>query len=153
MPTDPTPSIKTLVIRPHHTALCVDDFERARQFFVDFLGFTVEGEAGYRDESALGIVTALPGAAISWAMLCLGHYRLELFKYHRPVGSKTGLQQCDSGYTHMAFEVSDVDAVYQQVIAAGYRTTSPPISLRPGYSRLIYVHAPENAVIEFIQYL
>ena len=87
------------------------------------------------------------------AMLRLGSYRIELFKYLSPASDRAPQRQCDQGYTHIAFEVSDVDAIHARLIEAGYRTTTPPISLRPGYSKLVYAYAPENAVIEFIQFL
>ena len=146
-------SARELIVRAHHTALCVNDFDAAKLFFTDFVGMELEWEFDRRDEAALSQVTELPGAAASMAMLRLGDYRLELFKYHCPESHRAPQLQCDQGYTHMAFEVSDVDAIHARLLEAGYRTSTPPVSLRPGYSKLVYAYAPENAVIEFIEFL
>lgn len=145
-------SVSDLVRRAHHTALCVEDFAAARDFFVDILGFTVEGEMDQRQEPGLAAVVALPGAVIRWGMLMRDHYRIELFKYYQPAGRKDPVRQCDLGYTHMAFEVTDVEAAYARLTGAGYRTTCPPQKLRGGRTKVIYLLAPENNVVELIEF-
>lgn len=139
------------MLRPHHLALCVDDFDRALRFYVNFLGFEMEGEMDQRDEAPLGEVVGLPGAVIRWAMLHHGSFRVELFKYYKPEGRKQPCRQCDVGYTHMAMEVANVDSVYEQAMAAGYQALSSPRSLRGGRSRVFYLCEPEGLVTEFIQ--
>lgn len=137
----------------HHTAICVNDFERAKAFYIDFLGFTLEGEMDHRDEPALGEVVGLPGAVIRWAMLAhSSNHRIELFKYYTPQGETQARRQCDFGYSHFAFTVADVDAVYEQVLQAGYQTVSPPRVLRNGRSKALYVMEPEGAITEFVQF-
>lgn len=145
-------TLHSALLQIHHTALCVNDFERAKAFYVDFLGFTLEGEMDHRGEPALSEVVGLPGTVIRWAMLAHGTHRLELFKYYAPQGETQARRQCDFGYSHMAFIVDDVDAVYQQVIGAGYAVNSPPRRLRGGRTKVFYVREPENAVTEFMQF-
>lgn len=144
--------IADLIKFAHHTAICVDDFDAAKQFYLDILGFEVEGEMDQRSEPALGRVVGLPGAVVRWAMLKRDAYRVEVFKYYTPQGRKVPNQQCDSGYTHMAFEVSDLDECYRRVIAAGFKTTTEPQELRGGYAKVIYVLAPEGNVTELLQF-
>lgn len=139
------------ILEAHHTAICVNDFDRALRFYVDFLGFEVEGDMDHRDETAIGTVTGLPGAVVHWAMLRRGKYRVELFHYYAPKGESRAREQCDFGYNHMAFEVADVDAVYDQVRAAGYETTSSPQVMRGGRTKVFYTREPEGAITEFIQ--
>jgi catechol 2,3-dioxygenase-like lactoylglutathione lyase family enzyme len=136
----------------HHTALCVNDFERAKAFYLDFLGFELEDEMDQRGEVALGEVVGLPGAVIRWAMLKHGGHRIELFKYYTPQGDTVARRQCDFGYSHLAFVVDNVDAVYEQVKRAGYATVSPPRVLRGGRSKAFYVREPEEAITEFVQF-
>lgn len=145
-------AIKDSLLKPHHTAVCVTDFERAKRFYVDFLGFELEGELDHRDEAGLGVVTGLPGAVIRWAMLVHGEHRIELFKYYSPAGDNRPPQQCDLGYSHFAFLVDDVDAVYEQVKQAGYETVSPPQTLRGGRARVFYCAEPEGAITEFAEF-
>lgn len=137
----------------HHTAVCVNDFDRARDFYIDFLGFELEGEMDHRDEPALSDVTGLPGAVIRWAMLRHGGHRIELFKYYSPQGDTQARRQCDVGYNHMAFEVADVDAVYAQVIQAGYACVSSPRVMRNGNTKVFYMAEPEGIIMEFMQFL
>ena len=137
----------------HHTAICVTDFERARDFYCTFLGFEMEGEMDRRSEPALDEVVGLPGAVVRWAMLRRDAYRVELFKYYSPEGDSQPRRQCDFGYSHMAFEVTDVDSVYRQVIDAGYRAVSTPQVLRNGRTKVFYLAEPEGAITEFIQFL
>lgn len=146
-------ALRDAVLTAHHTAISVSDFERARDFYIDFLGFELEGELDHRDEAVLGEVVGLPGAVVRWAMLRHKHYRVELFKYYQPAGDMTPRRQCDHGYNHMAFEVADVDAVYAQVLEAGYSTIAPPRVMRGGRTKVIYMTEPEGAITEFIQFL
>lgn len=145
--------LKDKLLATHHTAICVNDFEHARDFYVGFLGFELEGEMDHREEPTLGEVVGLPGAMIRWAMLCHGQHRVELFKYYRPQGETKPREQCDFGYNHMAFQVADVDDVYAQVIRAGYNTTSEPKVMRNGHTKVFYLQEPEGAVTEFVQFL
>ncbi len=138
-----------LIVAPHHTALCVCDFDAARDFFVTVLGFALEGEMDQRTDIAP--VVALPEACIRWAMLERNGYRLELFKYYTPKGEHQGRRQSDGGFTHIALEVSDVDEAYRRLLARGIRTTCPPKVLRGGMTKVIYVIGPEDNVIELIE--
>ncbi len=140
------------LLAAHHTAICINDFDRAKRFYVDFLGFAIEGEMDNRDEAALGEVVGLPDAVVRWAMLARGSHRLELFKYYAPQGETRARRQCDFGYNHFAFVVKDVDSVYQQVKRAGYETLSPPRVLRNGRSKVFYVAEPEGAITEFLEF-
>lgn len=148
----PTALLDDLIKAPHHTAICVDDFDKTRAFYTDILGFVIEGEMDNRSEPGLNRVVGLADVVIRWAMLKKNAYRVELFKYYHPVGAKTIRRQCDSGYTHMAFEVSDVEEAYRRIVAAGYKTTCPPQRLRGGRTKVIYVLAPEGNATELIEF-
>lgn len=144
--------LQDAIFTAHHTAVCVTDFDHALDFYTAFMGFELEGQMDQRKEEALGEVVGLPGAVIRWAMLKKGSYRVELFKYYKPVGDSVARRQCDLGYSHMAFEVADVDAVYAQCVARGYKTVSSPRDLRGGRTRVFYLCEPEGAITEFIQF-
>ncbi|TAM82346.1 MAG: glyoxalase/bleomycin resistance/dioxygenase family protein [Candidimonas sp.] len=140
-------------LRIHHTAICVNDFEHARDFYTRFLGFHLEGEMDRRGEPTLGEVVGLPGAVIRWAMLRHGAHRIELFKYYTPHGDMAPRRQCDFGYSHLAFEVADVDSIHRQAMQAGYRCNSSPKVMRNGHTKVFYLLEPEGAVTEFLQFL
>ncbi len=142
-------SVSDLIERSHHTAFSVSDFDAAKRFYVDLLGFRVDGEMDRRTDVAP--VVGLPGAAIRWAMLERDGYRIELFRYYEPAGDMRPQRQCDGGYTHVAFEVRDVDEVYRRLRAAGYDAVSAPTELRDGATKAFYLRGPEGHVIEFIE--
>jgi len=145
-------SVNDLIVRAHHAALCVQNFDAARDFYVGVLGFEVEDEMDRRSEPALGDVVGLPGAMVRWGMLVRDGFRLELFKYYTPEGRAVPNRQCDAGYTHLAFEVRDVDEAYRRVSAAGYSTTCAPQVLRGGRTKVVYLLAPEGSVVELIEF-
>ncbi len=140
-----------LVIKPHHTAVSVEDFDAAQAFFCDVIGMRVENEAVRRDEENLGVVVGLPDAVIRWAMLERDGYRIELFKYIHPQGKTVNIRQCDRGITHIAFQVRDADEAFRRIVDAGYSTVSAPLDLRGGAARPFYVNGPEGIVVEFIE--
>lgn len=144
-------SLADLIVRPHHTALCVEDFAAARDFFVNIIGMRIEGEMDHRDEANLGVVVGLPGADVRWAMLELMGYRVELFKFYNPVGRRQAIRQCDVGLTHICFEVYDVDAAYRRLENSEFNVVSRPMELRNGRSKPFYVLGPEGIVIEFLK--
>lgn len=137
----------------HHSAICVNDFDRALNFHVDFLGFEKEDEMDNRKEPNLSEVVGLEDACIRWAMLKLGTHRIELFKYYSPQGTVEPRRQCDFGYNHLGIQVQDVEATYRKCLEKNYTTLSEPKVLRGGKTKVFYVCEPEGAVTEFIQFL
>lgn len=145
-------SVADLIERVHHTALCVRDFDTMHAFLIDFLGFEVEGGKAERDAPELAVVTGMTGAHILWALLRKGSHRVELFQYLAPPGKTTPPAQSDTGFTHLAFTVSDVDAVHDAACAAGYGPISVPQVMRGGVSRVFYLRGPEEIVVEFMEF-
>ncbi|MFD2741620.1 VOC family protein [Sulfitobacter aestuarii] len=145
-------SLKDQIQTVHHTALSVRDFELMRDFLTGFIGFELEGEMDNRGEEALGTVVGLPGCKIRWAMLRFGAHRIELFKYYTPEGATGVERQCDRGFTHLAFQVSNVDVVHEAAVSAGHLPISAPQVMRGGATKAFYLHGPENVVFEFIEF-
>ncbi len=147
-----TQSVRDLIERPHHTAVSCRDWDRMRAFFVDLLGFKVVGEMDKRDEPDLSIVTGLPGASCRWAMLALGGYHIELFKWLTPEGKPVPIRQCDHGLTHICLQVKDSREVRRRMIAAGHEPLSEVLSLRGGRAVAFYCRGPEGLIVEFVEY-
>ena len=121
----------------HHTALRVDDFDRALKFYVEALGLKV-----YR--------TWGEGAARA-AMLDTGAGYIELFAGGRkPEG--------ENGFFHLALASDDVDGDYQKALNAGAVSkmvpqdfTIPVTSGAPFAARAAFVFAPTGEIVEFIK--
>jgi glyoxylase I family protein len=151
MPQHPQ-SVEDFIVRPHHTAFSCGDWDKTKAFFVDLLGFQVIGEMEKRDEALLSTVTGMPGAACRWAMLELGGYHIELFKWLSPEGKPIPIRQCDIGLTHICFQVKDAEEVRRRMLAAGYQPLSEVQSLRGGRAKPVYCKGPEGVIVEFVEY-
>jgi catechol 2,3-dioxygenase-like lactoylglutathione lyase family enzyme len=145
--------VTDIINRAHHTAVSVKDVEAAKRFYCEVLGFVVIGDIDHRHDAGLAEVVGLPeNAECHWMMLEREGYHIELFKWYAPEGGLGPNRQCDLGYTHVAFQVSNVEEAYRRVIAAGFKTNAPPRSLRGGKAKVIYVQAPETFITELVEY-
>lgn len=146
-------SIADLVVRAHHTAFSCRDYDAARAFFVDVLGFKVVGEIEDRSGDGLDVVVGMPGARCRWAMLEFGGYHIELFKWLTPAdGRAMAMRQNDIGYTHICLQVRDIDEVHRRLAAAGYAPLSKPGNMRGGRAKPFYARGPEGCILEFCEY-
>ena len=145
------PLLSALVIKPHHAAVSVRDFDAAKAFFMDVVGMRVEGDRDWRREENLGLVTGVEDPTIHWAMLELNGFRIELFRYYQPEGKRHAIRQNDIGLTHLCFQVTNADETYDRLIKAGYRTLSKPLELRSGASKTFYCEGPEGIIVEFLE--
>ena len=135
----------------HHVALSVPDIEKARDFYVSVLGFQECSRLEWADAPAVDEIVGLNGSAAKLMMLKLGNFHLELFEYSAPAPApldpQRGVNQY--GYTHFAFEVTDIKAEYQRLLAAGVTFNS-----KPAYSAnsgATYGRDPFGNVIELIE--
>lgn len=90
----------------HHIAIIASDYEASKRFYLDVLGCTLEAEY-YRAERE------------SWmGKLALnGHYLIELFTFPHTPPRRSGPEAL--GLRHLAFEVDDVPAARDELLAAG----------------------------------
>src|SRR5579872_3035017 len=139
----PNALLSPLIVRAHHTAVSVRNFDAAMTFFTDIVGMHIEGDMDRRREDNLGPVTGVIDPTIHWAMLELGGFRIELFRYYQPEGKRHDINQNDIGLTHLCFQVTNADETYERVTKAGYRTLSKPLELRSGASKTFYCEGPE----------
>jgi glyoxylase I family protein len=90
----------------HHIAIIARDYELSKKFYLEVLGATLEAEY-FRAERD------------SWmGKLALnGHYLLELFSFPDSPDRATGPESL--GLRHLAFEVDDVSAARDELLAKG----------------------------------
>src|SRR3984957_13669915 len=107
--------------RMDHVGIVVDDLAAATAFFVE-LGLTLQGE-GSVEGAWVDRVVGLEGVRAEIAMVETpdGHSRLELTKFHAPLG-RGGDRHAPAnppGIRHLTFAVDDVDAVVARLGAHG----------------------------------
>jgi catechol 2,3-dioxygenase-like lactoylglutathione lyase family enzyme len=137
----------------HHTAISVSDLDRSLRFYRDILGMNLEWRIDHRRNELLEKVLSLKNVDVSYAMLSGWGGRVELFQYHKPKGAPYPPDKpvCDQGITHMAFQVSEIEALYEKLAGQGVRFNSPPQEIRPGV-KAAYFHDPDGISVEIIQY-
>lgn len=145
-------SVSGLIEGMHHTAISVRNYAEMRAFLTDFLGFEAESEFRERGELELCRVVGIPDAKIHMGMFRLGDHRVELFEYLSPVGRSVPPAQNDVALTHLAFRVSDIEAVHRRALEAGYTPVCAPQSMRGGVCIVFYLLGPEGVVVEFMQF-
>ena len=139
----------------HHTCITVSNLEQSIAFYRDLLGlellFTEESERSQDDRSkALGIAGAKVKLAILWA----GNSRVELIEYVASQGRPYDRKNNDVGAMHIAFQVEDIEAVYQRMVDHGVRFTAPPATIPAGPMagwRWTYFFDPDGVSLEIIQ--
>jgi catechol 2,3-dioxygenase-like lactoylglutathione lyase family enzyme len=139
----------------HHTCITVSDLERSIEFYRDVLGLqlvmTEESERSGDDRSkALGVAKA----KVKLAILRAGDAQVELIEYVTAKGRPYDRNNNDVGAMHIAFQVEDIDAVYQRMVDHGVRFTSPPATIPAGPMegwRWTYFFDPDGVSLEIIQ--
>ncbi|MGN6379383.1 MAG: VOC family protein [Gaiellales bacterium] len=133
----------------HHTGLIVADLERSLRFYHDLLGIPVRERV---DDVTPDVVAVggWHGKQARIADLDLGDGRvLELIEV-------AGGDPPTPGSSHIALEVDDVQAAWQQVTDAGYESRSAPVTLEdagPHWTgaTVVYVTDPDGITIELVQ--
>lgn len=131
-----------------HVAITVSDMDRSLAFYRGLLGCEVLGQL-VLDEGTFKLVYLRRGAAY-----------LELFAHRAPAGSGAeGASAADAnaaapptGFQHVAFHATDVDAAAATLEAAGVPFDQPPRDA-PGGVRLAFVRDPDGNLVELVSNL
>jgi catechol 2,3-dioxygenase-like lactoylglutathione lyase family enzyme len=137
----------------HHVGIPVSNLERSLAFYKDVFGVDPEFVAdGSGDElsSALGVSDAV----LSFAFLGVGPTILELLEYENPRGKAYDRGNCDVGATHVAFQVSDIRAAYEELVVRGISFNSPPLQIDGGPlagCSFVYFTDPDGVQLELFE--
>ncbi len=142
------------VLRTNHTSLTVSDLDRTCGFFVEALGFEVISRAP-RDPAVIRDITGVEGADIEVAYVQGPGHRLELIQYLAPVErGKLDASPCDTGFAHLAFDVTDIDAAIAASQVYGFRPINLPTPIDKGPnagSCVVYLRDLDGVTIEYIE--
>jgi catechol 2,3-dioxygenase-like lactoylglutathione lyase family enzyme len=146
---------EAMILGVHHTCITVSDLDRSVAFYRDLLGLelvlTEESERSSDDRSDnLGV----SGAKVKLAILNAGNTQIELIEYVTAKGRPFDRKNNDVGATHIAFQVEDIDAVYQSLLDQGVRFTAPPTTIPAGPMegwKWTYFFDPDGVSLELIQ--
>lgn len=136
----------------NHVAINSYDIDRLAAFYRDVLGFGFATEEfRWTGVPELDAVLGLKRSAARQLMLRAGNCYLELFEFEAPQpADRSPLRACDRGYTHIAFDVDDVDVEFARLKELGMAfLIDQPIAL--GDLRAIYGRDPDGNLVELIE--
>lgn len=137
----------------HHTAISTGDIERSLRFYRDLLGFTEVFSSTWEvGTETVDRIVGLKDSSARVVMLRAGNACVELFQYAtpHPKPSEANRPVCDHGITHLCLQVTDIDAEYERLKAAGVRFHCPPQA--GGRSlRVTYGRDPDGNVVELLE--
>ena len=144
------------IIKCHHHGFTVSDAERSVTFYRDLLGLELVRVSERRDLPSYDRMLGHDNVVLKVAILChpVNDFILELVEYKNPVGRKRELDNPFIGSSHLAFEVDDVDVVYELFQDTGYGAINPPVDVeRDGIAvaRAMYGLDPDGISIEIFQ--
>lgn len=139
----------------NHFNVSVSDMDASIRFYAGVLGLPLRGR-GTVSYPHLDEIVGLPATEIEWAELDIpGGGLIELFRYVKPPGIPVDPSVNNSGTTHFALEVSDIDQAYADLAGAGAPTASPgPVEIPFGDWagwRCLYAKDPDGVTIELGQ--
>jgi catechol 2,3-dioxygenase-like lactoylglutathione lyase family enzyme len=124
-----------------HVAITVSDLSRALDFYRGLLGFHLLGHLDWPDDP--------DGLTIT--LLDTGRGTLELFSYANvPVKPALPADDMRAGLQHLALDVTDLDAIAEQLACAGVPFTIEPKNI-PGGVRIAFFTDPDGTSIELIE--
>jgi catechol 2,3-dioxygenase-like lactoylglutathione lyase family enzyme len=136
-----------------HVSITVSDADRSVAFYRDKLGFNVVGvseASGDELAEALG----LNEASLKVVVMEQGNMVLELIEYALPDDRHmVAPRPCDVGCMHMALEVDDIHALFDELSAQGVKFNTPP-KRNPDsidWAWWCYMQDPDGVPIELVQ--
>jgi catechol 2,3-dioxygenase-like lactoylglutathione lyase family enzyme len=137
----------------HHTAISTGNLERALRFYRDLLGFQeVFSSAWEVGTEEVDRIVGLKDSSARVVMLKAANACVELFQYEtpHPKPSEVNRPVCDHGITHLCLQVTDIDAEYTRLKAAGMLFHCPPQAVGSGL-RVTYGRDPDGNVVELLE--
>lgn len=137
-----------------HFSFTVSNLEDAIHFFRDLLGLEVTPIREVGGERAEKILQ-MPGAAVRICnVVTPGNGNIELVEYVVPRGEKIDLRTCNVGVAHLAFEVDDIQKMYDDLTAKGVEFNYPPFRGDAGVLRgwaVCYLKGPDGITLELME--
>ena len=118
-----------------HLVLVVDDIDVSTRFWRDVIGAEFEHQSG------------------DYSQFRIGEVRLGLFQVDAmaaTLGREISHPAPGAAGFELGFEVDDVDATYDELVAAGATPITPPDD-RPWGQRTAYVADPDGYLIELVR--
>lgn len=143
------------ITKAHHTGLTVKSLDRSIAFYRDLLGFEVVFAwnpkapyiaelVGYPDVDLHGAILRIPNSDVF----------LELLEYRGVAQVGVDMANGNVGNAHIAFNVDELDPLYQRLKSSGVDSVSAPVTPTIGPNRggrAVYLIDPDGFRVELIE--
>lgn len=127
--------------------------DRALAFYRDLLGLKNVVADRVIEGPFLEMLTALEGSRVRIVMLATDEgQKVELLQYlSHPRSVPLRAEACDVGCSHVAFTVSGLDRMYEEMTTQGIHFNHPPQIDELGYAKVAYVHDFDGSLVELVE--
>jgi catechol 2,3-dioxygenase-like lactoylglutathione lyase family enzyme len=144
------------IVRAHHHGFTVSDVEKSVAFYKDLLGLELVRVSDRSNLPSYDRILGYENVHIKIAILRheKNDFVLELVQYINPMVEPREQENKFLGASHLAFEVDDVDGMYEELVAGGLGSINPPTDVeRDGkvVARAMYALDPDGISIEMFQ--
>jgi lactoylglutathione lyase len=138
-----------------HFSFTVSNLEESLDFFCNKLGLEATPIEDV-DHPDVRQIVGMPEARLRISLVKLpGDRNIELIQYIRPKGKSLDLTTSNTGVAHIAFEVSDIMALYKDLSRQGITFLSPPVWTHSNDGQrqwgVCYLKGPDNITFELIE--
>ena len=132
-----------------HVGVPVSNTEKSLAFYQNALGLKFLSTREISgDHISSGV--EVPNAKIKVTLLKSNNLMVELLEYLNPKGQKFNRSNNDAGSMHIAFNVKDIDATYNNLKKLGFNCNQKPYpsSVPEGWA-WFYARDPDGITVEF----
>lgn len=140
----------TLVKGINHSSYTVTELDRVIAFFAEGFGFPLLSKEP-REVSGMSHITGVPGADVITAFVQAPGGVIELTMYKQPTDKRQhDIRPCDDGFSHVAFDVYDIDAAVEVGARYGFQEVAEPLEITRGPNKgLMAVYLRDNYGLTF----
>ena len=138
-----------------HFSFTVSSLEETLHFFCDLLGLKATPIMDVENEDVRKII-GMPGASLRVSLVEIPDTKkIELIEYVKPKGKSIDLNTSNPGVAHIAFSVSNIEQMYEDLSKKGVKFVNPPLwaASNDGKGRwaVCYLRGPDGITLEMIE--
>ena len=131
----------------NHVGQCVADLERAKRFYIDLFGFTLERELSPSDKLSAPLLGLEPPLGMTASYLTRDGLVLQLIHFGAPEHRVAFRPRAvdEPGLTHISFSVEDFDGVLARIPDYGGEVIAAT-----NVGRGVFVRDPDGQLVELL---
>jgi len=131
----------------NHVGQCVTELDRAKRFYCDLLGFTLEREINPGDDTSAQLLSLTPPLGMTAAYLVRDGLVLELIHFGAAGQTQAYRERRmnEPGLTHISLSVDDIEAVCARVPEFGGEVVEAS-----NIGNAVFIRDPDGQLLELL---